>query len=214
VRERLQRAKNVEIRSLARVTEIVPSPDGSRATGVRFVDEDGTAGFAACDLVIDSSGRGTPTLALLQTTGRQEPEETQIGVNIGYTTARYRIPSQQNNPWKAVLHLPQAPATSRGALLYPMEGDQWILALGGRDDETPPGDDAGFLNWVRLLRTPTIFDTISGAERVGGRPRESGLAARVRRVSGRCDQGRAVGIAEVHGGRRPGSGRARGGQFG
>jgi hypothetical protein len=48
-----------------------------------------------------------------------------------------------------------------------MEGDQWILALGGRGDETPPGDEAGFLNWARLLRMPTIFDAISGAERVG-----------------------------------------------
>jgi len=167
VRERLQKTKNVEIRSMVRVTEIVPSPDGARATGVRVVDEDGTAGFFAADLVIDSSGRGVPTIAFLQATGRQGPEETQIGVNVGYTTARYRIPPSQSSTWKAVLHLPEAPATSRGALLFPMEDDQWILALGGRGDEVPPGDEAGFSNWARLLRTPTIFDAISSAERVG-----------------------------------------------
>ena len=167
VRERLGQARNVEVRSQVRVTEIVPSADGSRATGVRFVEEDGTAGLSTSDLVIDASGRGAPTIALLEATGRQAPEETQIGVNVGYTTARYRIPTNLNDTWKAVLHLPQAPATSRGSLLYPMEGDQWILALGGRGDETPPGDEAGFLNWARLLRTPTIFDAISTAERIG-----------------------------------------------
>ena len=166
VRERLRKTKNVEIRSLARVTEIVPGPDGSKATGVRFVEQDGTAGLFASDLIIDSSGRGAPTIALLKATDRQEPEETQIGVDVGYTTARYRIPSGQRNPWKAVLHLPDAPATSRGAFLYPMEGDKWIVALGGRGDEKPPGDEAGLLRWARLLRTPTVSDAISGAERI------------------------------------------------
>jgi 2-polyprenyl-6-methoxyphenol hydroxylase-like FAD-dependent oxidoreductase len=151
----------------------VPSPDGSRATGVRHVEEDGTSGFSTSDLVIDASGRGAPTIALLEATARQAPEETQIGVNVGYTTARYRIPTNRNDTWKAVLHLPQAPATSRGSLLYPMEGDQWILALGGRGDETPPGDEAGFLNWARSLRTPTIFNAISTAERIGDAVRYS-----------------------------------------
>jgi len=166
LRERLGKTGNIEIRSTARVTEIVPSSDGARATGAR-VDEDGKAAFLAADLVIDSSGRGVPTTAFLEATARQQPEETQIGVNVGYTTASYRVPRDQSRPWKAVLHLPQAPGSSRGGLLYPMEDDQWILALGGRGDEVPPGDEAGFLNWTRLLRTPTIFDAISGAERTG-----------------------------------------------
>ena len=173
VRERLLKMRNVEIRAMTRVTEIVPSSDGSRATGVRVIDEAGTAGLLAADLIIDASGRGAPTIALLLATGRQEPQATEIGVNVGYTTARYRTPPSQDRPWKAVLHLPEAPATSRGALLFPMEDDQWILALGGRGDEVPPGDEAGFLNSARLLRTPTIFDAVSGAERIGDLARYS-----------------------------------------
>jgi hypothetical protein len=122
------------------------------AKGVRFVDEEGSTGLLNADLVVDSSGRGTPTLSFLQATGRPEPDETEIGVKVGYTTARHRIPSDESRTWKAVLHLPAAPATSRGGLLYPMEDGQWILSLGGRGDETPPGDEAGFLNSARLLR--------------------------------------------------------------
>jgi hypothetical protein len=186
VREQLRKAKNVEIRSLARVTEIVPGPDGSGATGVRLVDEDGTAGFSACDLVIDSSGRGAQTIAFLEATGRQTPDETQIGVNIGYTTARYRITSGQSSPWKALLQLPKPPATSRGALLYPMEGGQWVLALSGRGDETLPGDEAGFLNRAHLLRIPTIFDAISGAERVDDLVRYSFPKSLRRRFANNC----------------------------
>src|SRR4051794_40341041 len=155
LRERLGRTGNIEIRSTTRVTEIVPSSDGGKATGVRVAEEDGKAGFLGADLVIDSSGRGVPTTGFLEATGRQQPEETQIGVNVGYTTARYRAPQDESRPWKAVLHLPEAPGSSRGGLLYPMEDDQWILALGGRGDEAPPGDEEGFLAWARLLRTAT-----------------------------------------------------------
>lgn len=167
VRARLRKTKNIEIRSMVRVTEIVPSADGSGAAGVRFLDQDGAPGQLHSDLVIDSSGRGALTLAFLQATGTPAPNETQIGVGVGYTTAHYRIPSDPSRTWQAVLHLPEAPATSRGGLLYPMEGDRWILALGGRGDETPPGDETGFLNSARLLRTPTIFNAIRSAERIG-----------------------------------------------
>ena len=107
VRERLGKARNVEVRSQVRVTEIVPSADGSRATGVRFVEEDGTAGFSTSDLVIDASGRGVPTIALLEATGRRLPEETQIGVNVGYTTARYRIPTNRHDRGRRCFTFPR-----------------------------------------------------------------------------------------------------------
>ncbi len=107
VRERLGKARNVEVRSQVRVTEIVASPDGSRATGVRFVEEDGTAGFSTSDLVIDASGRGVPTIALLEATGRRLPEETQIGVNVGYTTARYRIPTNRHDRGRRCFTFPR-----------------------------------------------------------------------------------------------------------
>ena len=167
VRERIRTIPNVAIQAQARVTEIVPSQDLSAVTGVRYSDEHGKEHLLPADLVIDSSGRGVPTLELLAANGRQPPKETRVGVNIGYTTARYRIPTSQTRDWKAVLHLPSAPGTSRGSLLYPLEGNEWILALGGRGDEKPPGDEAGLLQWARQLRMPTIYDAIAGAERVG-----------------------------------------------
>jgi 2-polyprenyl-6-methoxyphenol hydroxylase-like FAD-dependent oxidoreductase len=71
------------------------------------------------------------------------------------------------------LHLPAAPQSSRGGLLYPMEGDRWIVGLGGRGQEKPPGDEAGFLEWVRQLRMTTIHDAIRHAERIGGLTRFS-----------------------------------------
>jgi 2-polyprenyl-6-methoxyphenol hydroxylase-like FAD-dependent oxidoreductase len=52
----------------------------------------------------------------------------------------------------------------RGGLMLPLEGNCWILTVGGRHSEKPPGDGAGFLAFARQLRTPTIYDAIKRAE--------------------------------------------------
>jgi Squalene epoxidase len=62
---------------------------------------------------------------------------------------------------------PQAPQSSRGALMLPQEGQRWVLSLAGRGADKPPGDDAGFLNFARHLRTDTIYNAIRDARRVG-----------------------------------------------
>jgi glutathione S-transferase len=42
------------------------------------------------------------------------------------------------------------------------------LGLGGRHGEEPPGDTEGFLAFARELRTPTIYNAIRHAKRLGG----------------------------------------------
>jgi 2-polyprenyl-6-methoxyphenol hydroxylase-like FAD-dependent oxidoreductase len=62
---------------------------------------------------------------------------------------------------------PRAPQSSRGALLLPLEGGRWMVSLGGRGKDKPPGDEAGFLDYAKNLRTHTIYNAIRGAKRVG-----------------------------------------------
>jgi 2-polyprenyl-6-methoxyphenol hydroxylase-like FAD-dependent oxidoreductase len=42
-----------------------------------------------------------------------------------------------------------------------------MLTLGGRRDDKPPGDWDGFLAYAQQLRTPTIYDAVKRAERLG-----------------------------------------------
>ena len=51
--------------------------------------------------------------------------------------------------------------------MLPQEGGLWLLGLGGRGNDKPPGDEAGFLDFARHLRTSTIHEAIRGARRVG-----------------------------------------------
>ena len=50
------------------------------------------------------------------------PEETVIGVDIGYATAVFAIPDDAPSDWKAMRTLPNIRESTRGALMLPLEG--------------------------------------------------------------------------------------------
>ena len=167
LRQRVERLPGISLKPRCRATELVATADGSTVSGVRCETTDGQEAVLDADLVIDASGRGALTLALLQATGRSPAPETTIGVDIGYATATYDIPPDAGRRWQGVMTFPQAPQDSRGALMLPQEHQRWLLGLGGRGDDKPPGDEAGFLDFARHLRTPTIYNAILDARRVG-----------------------------------------------
>ena len=167
VRQRVLQQANISLQTESRVTELVAGADGASVVGLRCAGADGQLRMLAADLVVDASGRGAPTLRLLQALGRAPPETTAIGVDIGYATANYEISHDAGRNWLGVMTFPQAPQSSRGALMLPQEDGCWMLSLGGRGADKPPGDEAGFLDYARQLRTPTIYNAIRGARRIG-----------------------------------------------
>jgi len=52
----------------------------------------------------------------------------------------------------------------RAASILPVEGKRWMLTLGGRYDEKPPGDRDGFLLFAQRLRPPTVYNAIRRAK--------------------------------------------------
>jgi len=166
VRHRVEQLPNVALLTGCRVIDLV-SNGKDTVNGVRYDDADGLRRTLGAELVIDASGRGAPTLALFEALGRTPPEETAIGVDIAYATALYEVPPDAARGWKGIMTFPKAPESSFGALMLPLEGGRWMLSLGGRGAEKPPGDEAGFLEATQRLRTPTIHHAICGARRLG-----------------------------------------------
>jgi 2-polyprenyl-6-methoxyphenol hydroxylase-like FAD-dependent oxidoreductase len=162
------------------------SPNGEAVTGVRCDNGNGASETIAADLVVDASGRGALTLALLQSIGRPLPEETTIGIDLGYATCIFAIPDDASTDWKGVMTFGQAPQNSRGGLMLPLEGNRWMATIGGRHGDVPPGDAEGFLTYARALRTPTIYNAISHAKRLDGVARY-GFPESVRRHFERLD---------------------------
>ncbi len=166
-RRQVERLANVTLRAGCRALEITAAPGGAVVTGVRYESTDGQRQNLAADLVIDASGRGVPTLALLSAIGQARPDETGIGVDFHYATARFAIPADPPSEWRGIVVPAKAPERIRGGFMLPIEGDIWVLTLTGRLGEQPPADPDGFMAYARQLETPTIYEAIKAAERQG-----------------------------------------------
>ena len=160
VRQQLKGHRNIIVRQQCRAENVLATSDGGRVQAVQCENRDGTSELLTADIVIDASGRGNLTLALLESTNRPRPEETVIGVDCHYTTALIAIPPTAPTDWKGVFTFPEAPASTCGALMLPIENNRWIATLGGRHGVSASGEWEGFLRYAKQLRTSTVYDAI------------------------------------------------------
>jgi 2-polyprenyl-6-methoxyphenol hydroxylase-like FAD-dependent oxidoreductase len=186
VRRRLEGRANIVLRQRCRVQEVLASPNGEAVAGVRFDNDSGESETTAADFVVDASGRGALTLAMLKSIGRPLPEETTIGIDLGYATCVFAIPDDAPTDWKGVMTFGEPPHNSRGGLMLPLEGGRWMATIGGRHGDVPPGDVDGFLTYAKALRTPTIYHAIRQAKPMDGVARY-GFPESVRRHFERLD---------------------------
>jgi 2-polyprenyl-6-methoxyphenol hydroxylase-like FAD-dependent oxidoreductase len=165
LRHRVMTIDNIVMRAGCRVTEIVPSRDG--AHGVRFDTGSGQEMLEA-DLVVDASGRGALTFALLDTLGWERPQVTEVGVDITYATAVVKIPAGATPDWKLALTQPHPPAVALNAVLLPLEEGRWIVTIVDRGANPPPDTWGSFLAVLPRLITPTVGRALRRAELLEG----------------------------------------------
>jgi 2-polyprenyl-6-methoxyphenol hydroxylase-like FAD-dependent oxidoreductase len=164
LRRGIAQCAGIEVRQRCRVENLVAAPGSASVTGVRFENLGGSEETIPADLVIDASGRGTLTLQLLKSAGLAVPEETSIGTDMTYASAAFAIPDDAPTDWKGVVTFGAAPQDARGAIMLPLEGGRWIVSVGEAHSQGMPADAQGFLEYVRTLRTPTIYNAIKHAK--------------------------------------------------
>src|SRR5215212_6459227 len=49
-------------------------------------------------------------------------------------------------------------------IVTPIEGDRWMVSLCGWQQDYPPTDNAGFLDYARSLPVPDLYEAIKDAE--------------------------------------------------
>lgn len=143
----------------ADAASLVPDAPGRGVGGVRIGDE-----TLAADLVVDASGRGSRTPQSLEALGYGRPEESRVEIRLGYASRLYRIPAQAQRDWRMLAVYAQAPRSTRYAVVFPLEGNRWIVTLAGCLADYPPGHEAGFLEFARGLDRPDVFEAIREAE--------------------------------------------------
>ena len=112
------------------------------------------------DLVVDASGRGAPTLTLLDVLGWHQPQMTEIGVDISYATVVVEMAPGATADWKLVLTQPDPPHGLSHAIMAPTEDGRWIIVIADHSGSSWIETWDAFLEASRLLTTPTLSNAL------------------------------------------------------
>jgi 2-polyprenyl-6-methoxyphenol hydroxylase-like FAD-dependent oxidoreductase len=169
IRRRLVANNRVVLMQPAMVTNLLFNSNTTQVTGVqvqqKFDGEQDTSSRPIdinADLVVDASGRNSRAPQWLKAMGYTPPKETVINSFLGYASRLYQIPDNFQGDWQGALITAKAPGT-RGAVMNAIEGNCWIVTLAGISRDYPPTDEVGFLDFVRSLRNPVIYEAIKDA---------------------------------------------------
>jgi 2-polyprenyl-6-methoxyphenol hydroxylase-like FAD-dependent oxidoreductase len=124
---------------------------------------DGTAAFA--DLVVDASGRSSRLRHWLDELGVAVPEPATVDARLGYAARRFRAPVPV--PLRSGVVIAASPATEAGALVLPVENEEWLVGAVGYGSRRPPRDAAELATYVRELRDPAVAELAAVLEPVG-----------------------------------------------
>jgi 2-polyprenyl-6-methoxyphenol hydroxylase-like FAD-dependent oxidoreductase len=162
---RLARFENFSVLEGTQAVKLLANEAKTRITGLEIRDrESDRRQTLTADLIVEASGRNSQLPQWLADFGYAAPEITTVNSFLGYASRWYQCPPGFEADWKAILMTAKVPDCKRGGVLYPVEGDRWILTLSGIAKDYPPSDEAGFLEFARSLRHPLIYEVIQQAE--------------------------------------------------
>lgn len=126
-------------------------------TGVTIRNETGTEETIEGDLVVDTMGRTSKTPNWIDNHGFQPPPVDEVHIDMAYSTVTLERPKEDR---RSILMIPDNPR-QRGAVIFPIEGDRWLLTLIGIHGDYPPRNFDGFDEFLDDLPT-SKFETILG----------------------------------------------------
>lgn len=114
----------------------------------------------AADLVVDASGRAGGLDRRLEALGVSVPEPRVVKAKITYTSMNFARPEQDRPDFDAAYQMTFAPGIPRGGVALAVERNRWTCSLFGFDEEAPPTDDQGYLDFARSLANPRLAQLI------------------------------------------------------
>jgi 2-polyprenyl-6-methoxyphenol hydroxylase-like FAD-dependent oxidoreductase len=162
VASRVSRIPGIRVLENSEVTRLTASPDLRRMTGLSVRTGGDAERELTADLVVDASGRGSQMPHWLKSLGIQVPDETIVEVNVGYASRMYRRPANLADG-RALFVQPRPPNT-RGAAVFPIDGNRWLVTLAGWLADYPPTNDHEFLEFAGSLEVSDVRVALEQAE--------------------------------------------------
>ncbi|MER5864934.1 FAD-dependent oxidoreductase [Kitasatospora sp. NPDC002040] len=167
VLERIRRDAAVEF---LEGTEVVGLLGGAgRVTGVQVSERGGEGGVRElpAELVVDASGRSTAAAGWLAALGAPPVPEERVDAGVAYSSRLFHRPAGADFAQQALYIQTKAPADPYLGVLLPVEGDRWLVSVGGMRGAEPEPGEAGFRRQLGLLRDPVLRELLDGAEPAG-----------------------------------------------
>lgn len=159
VRQKLLQHDNVHFETAA-VTGI--RIENGRASGVGIRKPDGGESDIAAELVVDASGRASRLPKWLAGHGYSKPETQELNVNLRYASRLYE--RKDGHDWTCMAVYARPSSSRKYGVIFPIEGNRWIVTFGGCFGDHPPTDEEGFLKFARSLEQPDIYEAIRDAK--------------------------------------------------
>ena len=160
--------KRVQVIEKQEVVNLLADSDRQTITGIQMRARNSEREIVdlEADLVVDTSGRDSQLPAWFQSLGYPAPPETIINPFFGYSSRVY-IPSQDSKrTWKGLVIQANPPHNLRGGVIWPIEGGNWMVVLGGTGKDYPPNDEEGFLEFVKSIPAPEFYGALKDAQSV------------------------------------------------
>ncbi len=162
VRQRVQALPNVEFITETDVEKLLTNADGSVMTGIQLKSRRSRQAESRAlfgDFVVDASGRRSKTPDWLTELGYDAPETTIVNAHTGYATRWYTL-TPETTPEITMLAMQARPAEGlyRGGGYLVVEGNRLVVTLLGANEDYPPTDEAGFMEFAKSLPSPVLYD--------------------------------------------------------
>lgn len=172
LRRRVGALPNAGLRDQATVAGLIGG--AGRVTGVAL----DTGEELAADLVVDATGRGAGTRSerWLEQLGCPPLEVDTVKIDVGYTSRLLRRqPGEGVTDDGGLIYLMASisPDDKRAAAAFAVEGDRWLVTLGGWHRAHAPVDPDGFSQFAAALPAPHMADLLARSE-----PLDDGKASR------------------------------------
>lgn len=163
VRERVLALPNVRLLDKTTVSRLDFSEDLTQVKGVVIHKINGDMILGA-DLVVDCTGRGSRMPQWLMDAGYDEVPVNKVKIDVTYTTRVYKRAKDDAMGRNWIACTPDAPSERRNGAAFPIEGDRWIISVGGWHGEKAATDEEGFLAFLKTLPNQNIYDIASTCE--------------------------------------------------
>lgn len=162
IRRNVLKIPNIELAEEHSLLRYVFADDSNtQISAVEVLDShSGKVSVSEADLVVDCTGRGSRTSALLESAGYSRPETETVPIGLSYTSRHYQVQDESLLEGDMSVNPVSCPQHPRGAFFSRVQNGRSIVSLTGMRGDPAPTDPEKFQAWADGMAVPDVADII------------------------------------------------------